>query len=384
MNNPDRDIVLFLGAGFSWNAGLPTMANFGEEAKKQKIKEHAEARDRNAAPLLVSAKKTFEGFQKLLEQNRVLTHKKAGNMETVFCIAEALHESGIETIDINGSPKIIETLIEEIKLWLWKVYQQFPPENPERKLETEIAVFEKFFKIIKDANLQDRITVLSTNYDLVYEYCSYLNKIPCAYPLSWDTNFKAGFGEKQFVFQLNDVEGKTVVCKLHGSVNFFENTNEIDKKPFIASDLCDGQSIGNSRIRKNLPAIFAFDSIWNIRNEYGSEFVPAIIPPTYAKLKGYSWQHKIWNFAFNSIVKAKKIIFIGYSMPESDGFIRAFFHSALAMRKNKLKPEIHLIDPKPIVHKTYKKFFKSKFLQNDPMSFKDAVYGRVIHDLLQR
>jgi len=157
MKKPDRDIVLFLGAGFSRNAGLPLMAEFGKEAKKQKIEEHAREKKRNAAPLLLSAKETFEGFQKLLEQKQVLTKEEVENMEKVFCIAEALHESGINSIVINGSPKGIKKLIEEIQLWLWKVYQQYPPLNKERKDEVELKVLEDFFEIIKNENAITKI-----------------------------------------------------------------------------------------------------------------------------------------------------------------------------------------------------------------------------------
>jgi len=392
MNKPDRDIVLFLGAGFSCNAGLPLMAEFGEEAKKQiGLQEQAEAkRDskdfRYAAPLLVSAQETFEGFQKLLEQKQVLTIEETRNMETVFCIAEALYESGVKTIDINGSPKGIEVLIEEIQLWLWKTYQQFPPENPLRKNKIEIKVLENFFKIIKDVNVQGKITVLSTNYDLVYEYCSKESNIPCAYPLSWDKDFRAGFGNEHYISQFDEAEGKTIVCKLHGSVNFFENTTESDKKLFVASDLCDGQSIGNSKIRKNLPALFAVDSIWNIRNKYGNGYVPAIIPPTYAKLRGYPWLREIWKEAFEAVKNANKIIFIGYSFPDSDGFMHAFFQGALAMKSNQIQPDIYLVDPDPNdkVHKRYKKFFNSNFKSREPLSLKKAIECNFFSELFER
>ena len=160
--------------------------------------------------------------KKLLLQKNVLNQEEINNMETLFCIAESLYESGIKTLEINGNPKGIETLIEEIQLWLWKVYQQYPPLNTKRKDGVEEKVLDDFFKIIKDAKVQNKITVLSTNYDLVYEYCSWKNKISCAYPLSWNTDFKAGHGNKHFISQYNDGEGKTFVCKLHGSINFFK------------------------------------------------------------------------------------------------------------------------------------------------------------------
>lgn len=378
MNNLDRDIVLFLGAGFSKNADLPTMAEFGAESKR----DDSDLRrlDRYAVPLLVSAADTFLGFQKILEND--LSIKQVNNMETIFCIAEAIQESGIENIEINGNLKEIAKLIEEIRLWLWKVYQQYPPENPKRT--TDIKVLENFFRIIKNLKIQDKITVLSTNYDLVYEYCSYQSEIPCAYPLFWDTDFRAGFGHTQFISQFDESEGKTLVCKLHGSVNFFENSTENKERLSIVSDLGNEQAIGKSGKWNNRPALFAVDSIWNIRNKYGNGYVPAIIPPTYAKLRGYSWLREIWKVAFEAVKNANKIIFIGYSFPESDGFIQAFFRGALAMRKNNLKPEINLIDPQKKIHRRYKKYFKSNFKQNNPLFLKDAINEGAIYDLLKR
>jgi len=387
MNNLDRDIVLFLGAGFSFNAGLPKMAEFGSEAKldHEGLKKHNNPNDnfRNAVPLLISAAETFEGFQKLLLQKNVLNQKEINNMETLFCIAESLYESGIKILEINGNLKGIETLIEEIKLWLWKVYQQYPPLNAKRRDGVEEKVLDDFFKIIKDAKIQNKITVLSTNYDLVYEYCSWKNKISCAYPLSWDTDFKAGHGDNHFISQYEDTKGKTLVCKLHGSVNFFYKLSENHDKLSIASDLGNEREIGKSGSWNDLPAIFAVDSIWNIRNKYGNGYVPAIIPPTYAKLRGYPWLQEIWKVAFESVKNAKKIIFIGYSFQKSDGFIKAFFQGALAMRENNSKLDIHLIDPKEEVHNRFEDIFKSLYRGSEYLFLKDAINKGIIKDLFQ-
>ena len=57
--------------------------------------------------------------------------------------------------------------------------------------------------------------------------------------------------------------------------------------------------------------------------------------------------------------EARKIIFIGYSMPVSDGFMEAFIHTAMTERKIKglPRPEIISINPDSVVIDRYKKIF---------------------------
>lgn len=384
MKTLNRNIVLFLGAGFSCDAGLPTMPKFGSEAKRQNITQYVSGPTRNAAPLLSTAQQTFEDFQKLLEQSKVLSKAETENMEIVFCIAEALRESGVDKICINQVDIGIDSLIENIKLWLWKVYQQFPPENPKRVKDTRSKTYEDLFKIIIAANLKDRITVLSTNYDLVYEYCSFKSGVPCVYPFSWDTSFKAGHGNNHYIFQPEDDEGKTMVCKLHGSVNYFENLKESkeNRKVFVASDLGDNQQIGKSGSWEGRVALFALDSIWNIRNKYGAEYTPSIIPPTYAKLRGYDWLRKIWETAFNAIVNSKKLIFIGYSFPESDGFIQAFFRGALAIKKNNHQIGIYVINPDNDVCNKIKSIFNNENTNYYPLTISEAINENIMKNIL--
>jgi len=381
----ERDIVLFLGAGFSCNVGLPKMDDFGTKAKLDHdglVKhKYPGPNYRYAAPLLTSSAETFEGFQNLLFQRNVLKKDEINNMETLFCIAESLNESGIKELEINGNPKSVENLIVEIQLWLWKIYQQYPPSNAKRKYGVDEKILTDFFEIIKKAKIHNKVTVLTTNYDLVYEYCAWKSGNPCAYPFSWDKDFKAGHNDKHFIFQKVDCEGKTLVCKLHGSINYFQNTKQSEDELFISSDLSDNRTIGKSKIKSDLPALFAVDSIWNIRNRYGNGYTPTIIPPSYAKLRGYPWLRKIWQVAFEAITKSKKIIFIGYSFPESDGFIRAFFQGAFAMRENNLDLVIHVIDPCPKTHEKYKKFFKSKYGKPEPLSLKDAINKGIMESL---
>jgi len=175
------------------------------------------------------------------------------------------------------------------------------------------------------------------------------------------------------------------LCKLHGSVNFFQNNSKPDGL-FIANDLGDNTLIGRSGVWKNKPAIFAVDAIWNIRKKHENNLTPSIIPPTYAKLTQQPWLREIWNKALIAMSEAKKIIFIGYSMPGSDGFIESFVHASMMLRINKglTLPRVYAItrDSKGGVYRRYIDLFKNCF---DPsvkaQTFSDAIENGVFENI---
>lgn len=75
--------------------------------------------------------------------------------------------------------------------------------------------------------------------------------------------------------------------------------------------------------------------------------MPLIIPPV--KHKNYSYFGTIfsslWSKAEESLIKADRIIIIGYSFPFTDTQTDALFKSAFTKRKN--MPDIVIVDPKP-------------------------------------
>lgn len=135
-----------------------------------------------------------------------------------------------------------------------------------------------------------------------------------------------------------------MVCKLHGSVNYFK---KLKSNTFgICHDVAfPGDKIGESRIPPpKRPAIFALDSLWALRDK-NPDLEPMIIPPTYAKLEQETWLVSTWNKAIAALRDAKVIFFIGYSMPETDGFIKAMLQAAFTLRKKSDKLHIHIVDP---------------------------------------
>jgi hypothetical protein len=213
----------------------------------------------------------------------------------------------------------------------------------------------------------------------VFEYNCNLKGINCFYPIETEQMKTIDVGwDKPYIYFGNDSEG-IPICKLHGSVNLFQKNDDI----FIANRISNGEVIGRSRLKKEwrAPAIFAVDAIEYIKQHY-PYLSPAVIPPTYAKLKQHKWLKSIWNAAFNAVVDAKKIIFIGYSMPPSDGFMKSFFVGALALRKMYEKPKIFIIDKETATIKRYQDVFGALLCNSDAMTLQESIKnGRLIYFL---
>ena len=326
----NRDTVLFLGAGFSCYAGLPTMAMFGEAS------DNAMMRARRDGPRLSSAQLNEAGvtFKKLRDHCRRgsrVVDPDSDNMESLFCIAESLREAGVESVQLGDHVYGTEYIIRQIHWWLWQMYRACKPID-----EPALGKpYEELFELL--AAFSGRLGVVTTNYDLIAEYFAWKQGSSFSYP----------FGEllRHGQLQLLSTDktcgsyigtagaGETpILCKLHGSVNYFDvNRREIDILGVTTSLTGDRKSIGQSHIQSNRPEILMVDCLWSLQVKY-VDLVPAIIPPTYAKLQAYAWLRKTWATAFKLITNAKTLIFIGYSMPPSDGFMQAMLRSALAMR----------------------------------------------------
>jgi hypothetical protein len=151
-----------------------------------------------------------------------------------------------------------------------------------------------------------------------------------------------------------------LLCKLHGSVNFFHLDDRPGQPPLFVFS-CElggkGRGVGCSRVDEDdVPIILMKDAPSVLMAKY-HRITPAIVPPTYAKLQGYDWLRAIWSTAFGAIQDARTLIFIGYSLPASDGFMRAMFQAALAARTHDEPPEVYVVDNCRETLDRYRDFF---------------------------
>ena len=371
MSKKGPDIVLFLGAGFSKAAGLPVMSEFGTMSRQdfEKLQEHAanpnSSKYREAAPMFVQAAKMYYAFKNQCVISPTCSKEEANNLETVFCVAEVLYNSGIENITLDKKNIPVDLVLENIKLWLWKIYQQCPLLNPYRKTDKE--TYDHLFCDLR--KFAEQLIVLTTNYDLIFEYLSWKYEMPCVYPYNGFTELSF-CGTEKYIHDYDDNKG-IVLCKLHGSVNYFDYPQSRDnEKIYISRTIGDIAKIGKSGRFKGNPALFAVDAIYEIRKQFGHKLVPALIPPTYAKLARKNWLRSMWKRAFLAFENASKIIFIGYSMPATDGFIRALINASFARRHN--QPDIFVIDKSDKVHERYQILFKELYKGPKPMTLETA------------
>ncbi len=215
-NQDKRDIVIFLGAGFSHDAGLPVVSEFGQRSRTDNrgLWEHASAqygttKFRYAAPMLVEAAEVFKRFQQFCRASPTLRDNDVDNMETIFCIAEAMFEANLKSVQFGDQEYAIEELIRQIQIWLWKAFQVCPPLDQKRRDEIHTESYAGFFKSLSQLELSNRLAVITTNYDLVFEYFFWCNGMPCHYPLQQAESISIGGGIDPFVYLTSMTDSST-------------------------------------------------------------------------------------------------------------------------------------------------------------------------------
>jgi hypothetical protein len=125
------------------------------------------------------------------------------------------------------------------------------------------------------------------------------------------------------------------------------------------------------------PAIFAVDAIWSLRKQR-SNLVPAIVPPTYAKLGRKEWLVQIWAHALEALRTAKTVLFIGYSMPPSDGAMRALIHGAFATGRASSPRRVIVIDPGEETQENYRGLFGTCLQDIGPHTLRESLCSGVL------
>jgi len=112
----------------------------------------------------------------------------------------------------------------------------------------------------------------------------------------------------------------------------------------------------NSKALKDYEVSLELDKL------HGSVYCNNIVPPTWAKI-GAKNLNEIWCRALKKISNANRLVFIGYSLPESDAYFRCFLKSALSKAENLKEIKVVCKDEKGIVEKNYEEF-------SSPVKFK--------------
>lgn len=144
---------------------------------------------------------------------------------------------------------------------------------------------------------------------------------------NWDLILdKLLFGDElgKNCYRLKSSEGRPVLLKPHGSLNWFEHET--------------GQHIQNEkRVEiyhgKNKTSVYAFLPYRAPVSKNERVYTPLIVPPVHLKQFDKPIFTKLWQDTVSVISTAKKVVFLGYSMPATDLHVqfimRCGFHNQM-------------------------------------------------------
>lgn len=368
LKNSCNDIVIFLGAGFTHDLELPIMSNFGSESDRVYKGVNDKGNDKkDAAPIFRKAGDMFKKFQNYSSKISKLMNININNMEDLFCLADIIKGTSIDrNLTIPEVDNLeINKIITNIRLWLWKIFHQCPPMNNARQTaQKNEAVYKDFFRFIVEKHQKYKnIKIITTNYDLMPEYLLNELKQRCTYRISCDPGeWKVDLNSTDKFAYIN-CNNCIPIYKLHGSVNYFFNDEKDQDNINIVTDILNVDKVRQScaKVFKDKPSLFPWDAIIELKEKQNNNNIPipAIIPPMYSKIESMGWLKCIWNNSLMAIRNAKIIVFIGYSFPQSDGFMKSFFQSALIGRNNQEPPIIINLDKNKDIKCTYCEIFNN-------------------------
>jgi SIR2-like protein len=314
--------VYIIGAGFSVEAGLPTLASFLN-------------RMRDAIDWLESKGRHEErtAIEKVLDfrhQSGVAGYRISldlDNVESLFSLAEAQDGSGnmkyiqvaiAATIDFatqTGPRPLARFEVNPNLDWpctdAWRESAARWGERSDGRLDVVASAYDYCTAVMTGLTSQTttdaRNTIVSFNYDLVVEDSLRRLGIPVCY----------GFGEGIDVepdLKLDQqVAGPIDMLKLHGSLNWGV---DLDRGVVVCSDY--------QRVRE-------------------LELAPMLMPPTWNKSAWNAFQY-VWSGAMKAIESATRIVIIGFSIPPTDQHFKYLLAAGLA--KNSSLRSIRIVDPR--------------------------------------
>jgi hypothetical protein len=308
--NTDKNVYI-LGAGFSKEIGLPLQDDFLLIAKEVYFKD---------TTMFDHFNTVFEYQNKLARMRQFLNYPLL-NLEQLFNLIEMdifySKDPEKEKIKDNFIKLICDVLID-------KTPCPFKHDS-EGHLRTDDS-FSKYLPFIglfiknDIPNLEVRDdTIISLNYDLVVEGAA------CIY--NWQKEERKYFRESGLI-QFNTMFGKGNIS-VDGVDRYFLKNRPNSYFPPMAL-FSEGKN-----------AIKLIKLHGSINWKTGSDGKTFIVPPTWNKSDPEV--RRLWEIAYEEIKTAKRIIFIGYSFPETDIYIKSLL--ALALNENRIIQNIFFVNP---------------------------------------
>ena len=321
--------VYILGAGFSKNAGLPLLSGFLNEMRSSvnwlKKNERPELRATRGVLL----------FRKRAASAALRVNLNVENIEDLFSLAAA---SGKEADAENISTAIAATIeysrthAPNLRPMEVTAADDFPTPpswtktgGDEHKTRFEVQLYDLYAGLLNGdlCAPQDYManTVISFNYDTILEDALLRIGVPIDYGFQKDSvEYDEGWEKAQTKNQ------QLRVLKIHGSINWFQREREL----------------------QNL-------TVYRSYNDGYTKGKVVLIPPTWRK--DFSGPlSDVWRGAIHALREATRIIFLGFSFPDTDAHIKYLL--AAGLQENISLRNIYCINPSPEVKDNYLKIIK--------------------------
>lgn len=326
MNDP-FNVVFLLGAGASAPGGCPVMNNFFQVAESLY---HTGQLD--------DFKRQYEAINKKrleLHRSRLRVNFDIDNLESVF--------NAIEMLELETTPKgdtnyqlryeftqLIAAVLSQTQKYS-RISIDYPTNKPQHISPIAPAEYNRLIDIIHKMILTEyknyrgdairkpkyKSTILTFNYDIGTE----IALVSSGFKISY------GFNVDQENSSIDDYE--IPVYKLHGSINWMMKDDVILDHP----DRSDQISNVTSRIANYLKSLVlvqqlqALDTARHFKKiaEERDYRWPFIVPPSDSKGQHRDQVRNVWKHAIRALRQADMVVFIGYSLPDTDHFCKQLF-----------------------------------------------------------
>lgn len=332
--------IYFLGAGFSAAYGLPVMNQFFSAARE--------------STLLQPEEKIFlSEVQRFAHMGVRLVTISRNNMEEILSFLEMAEQADQIPQRLAELSKIGDKAASPLELLrsiIARVYGPLEGRRFDNLLARAVAIFgldgqspipdfppaeRRVQRPLPQKRFQEQLperTFITTNYDLCLE-AQLLRVHPC-FKLQlvgdWISaeDHPQGQGDTSCIY---DQRSRAKLIRLHGAVNWNSPGYEANGRIYKF------RVISHINPKNNLP--------WGIDEQFyvGGKAAPIIVAPTVFKHQADGPYAEQWREAANALAAATHLVFIGYSFPESDAYMRYFLGASLA--ENVGIEAIHIIDP---------------------------------------
>lgn len=307
-----------IGAGFSRYANLPLMNDFYFHSKEIYLRLTDEADKK-------SFEKVFRYFDEFSKVKHIM-NADFYNIEELLSIIE------MDSF-LNGNKSIYKDYLNYLKkvIELSSPYKETPEGDYEIERNINTEIYSNFLMSVYGIKMEnssgsinyfgrDRNNdngIISLNYDLILEKS--LQRLNKFNSLNFDSaresyDFDYGINDEyvQYTYSNNPNFKKLKLAKIHGSINFINNR------------------------------------------------LPIIVPPTWNKTSNKQML-SVWKLSYSLLSQSNKIIFIGYSLPETDLYVKYLLICGIKECYNLNKIIVICPDEFSTIKDRYEKFFDINF-----------------------